>query len=48
MAGETWKGSKETISQNLKGLMKAITDGLQESKINYLKTGGDIKKGRYT
>ena len=34
------KGSRETISETLKGLVKAIIDGLKESKIYLLKTRG--------
>lgn len=54
MAGRNWKGSRETISESLKGLMKDIIDDLKESKINFLEARGNtdtcshVKKGKDT
>ena len=54
MEGRNWKGSRETISESLKELMKAIIDDLKESKINLLEARGNtdtcsnVKNGKYT
>lgn len=41
VAGGSWKGFKETVSESLKDPMEAITEGLKESNKNLLEAEGN-------